>query len=110
MLPKADDRDRQEHGHRHHCGYRDVACGGERTGQQFQLGDAVTVNVAGVNLDERKIDFELISHDEKKGTATIIPIRKDKENSNKPGKGKDRKRKDKRGKDKRHNDNRNRDK
>jgi len=39
---------------------------GERSGQHFQLGDAVTVNIAGVNLDERKIDFELVSHDEKK--------------------------------------------
>ena len=32
---------------------------GERGGLSFQLGDSITVKVAGVNLDERKIDFEL---------------------------------------------------
>ncbi|MGB5260466.1 MAG: ribonuclease R [Gammaproteobacteria bacterium] len=36
---------------------------GERTNHIFRLGDAVTVRVVQVNLDERKIDFEL---DEKK--------------------------------------------
>ncbi len=47
---------------------------GERTGQVFQLGGGVTVNVAGVNMDERKIDFELISHDGVKKIADIVPI------------------------------------
>jgi len=32
---------------------------GERTGTQFRLGDPVSVEVTAVNLDERKIDFEL---------------------------------------------------
>ena len=32
---------------------------GERTGTQFRLGDPVTIEVMSVNLDERKIDFEL---------------------------------------------------
>ena len=32
---------------------------GERGGLVFQLGDSVSVTVANVNLDERKIDFEL---------------------------------------------------
>lgn len=32
---------------------------GERSGQQFQLGDNLTVTVAAVSLDERNIDFEL---------------------------------------------------
>jgi len=32
---------------------------GERRGQVFQLADRVKVRVAAVNLDERKIDFEL---------------------------------------------------
>jgi len=32
---------------------------GERGGLVFQLGDAVTVDVAGVNMDERKVDFTL---------------------------------------------------
>jgi len=47
---------------------------GERTGQVFQLGDAVTIMVAGVNMDERKIDFELLSHDEKRKPAKIVSI------------------------------------
>lgn len=33
---------------------------GERTGKRFRLGDVVMVQVARVDLDERKIDFELI--------------------------------------------------
>ena len=32
---------------------------GERTGRIFRLGDKLTVKVVRVNLDERKIDFEL---------------------------------------------------
>lgn len=34
---------------------------GERTGMVFALGEAVTVRVAKVNLDDRKIDFELLA-------------------------------------------------
>lgn len=33
---------------------------GERTGQVYRLTDAIRVRVASVNLDERKIDFELM--------------------------------------------------
>ncbi|MEH6578547.1 MAG: ribonuclease R [Amphritea sp.] len=33
---------------------------GERTGTQHQLGDALKVKVVRVDLDERKIDFELV--------------------------------------------------
>ncbi len=32
---------------------------GERTGQSYQLGDKISIRVAAVNLDERKIDFAL---------------------------------------------------
>ena len=32
---------------------------GERHGRVFQLADTVKVNVAGVNMEDRKIDFEL---------------------------------------------------
>lgn len=35
---------------------------GERTRHVYGLGDAVSVQVARVNVDERKIDFELVSH------------------------------------------------
>jgi ribonuclease R len=34
---------------------------GERRGQVFQLSDRVKVRVVAVNLDEKKIDFELVS-------------------------------------------------
>ncbi len=34
---------------------------GERTGMVFGLGEPVTVRVAKVNLDDRKIDFELLA-------------------------------------------------
>ena len=37
---------------------------GERTGRTYRLGDDMTVLVAKVNLDERKIDFELVEGDE----------------------------------------------
>ncbi|MDD5275885.1 MAG: ribonuclease R [Methylovulum sp.] len=33
---------------------------GERTNISFRLGDSVKVKVVGVNLDEKKIDFELV--------------------------------------------------
>lgn len=35
---------------------------GDRTGYKFGLGDLVTVQVARVDLEEGKIDFELVSH------------------------------------------------
>jgi len=40
---------------------------GERTGQQYHLGDRMVVRVAAVNLDERKIDFAEVSHTMAKG-------------------------------------------
>ena len=61
---------------------------GERTGQVFQLGDAVTINVVGVNMDERKIDFELISHDEDRKRAPVISIDKAKKSKDKKKKSK----------------------
>ncbi len=36
---------------------------GERSGRSFQLGDNVTVKVARVDLDDRKIDLEMIASD-----------------------------------------------
>ncbi len=46
---------------------------GQRTGQRFAMGDKVRVKVAGVNLDERQIDFELMSQLSTKGSA-IKPV------------------------------------
>ena len=40
---------------------------GERTGQQYHLGDAITVQVAAVNLEERKIDFNEVAHESRHG-------------------------------------------
>ena len=40
---------------------------GERSGRSFRLGDSVEVRVMRVDLDERKIDFELISGGSKIG-------------------------------------------
>ncbi|HET8730797.1 MAG TPA: RNB domain-containing ribonuclease, partial [Moraxellaceae bacterium] len=34
---------------------------GSRSGTQFALGDTVRIKVAAVNMDERKMDFELVS-------------------------------------------------
>ena len=39
---------------------------GERTAKVFRLGDALKVRVARVNLDERKVDFELIEYDQRR--------------------------------------------
>ncbi|MFP8966369.1 ribonuclease R [Pokkaliibacter sp. CJK22405] len=44
---------------------------GERTGQSFRLGDSVRVRVSRVDLDERKIDFELVSGPSKKLARSI---------------------------------------
>lgn len=35
---------------------------GERTGQIFRIGDSVRIRVSKVNLDERRVDFELVEH------------------------------------------------
>jgi ribonuclease R len=56
---------------------------GERSGRSFRLGDSVEVRVMRVDLDERKIDFELISGGSKigigeRGSAdTKVGARKD---------------------------------
>ena len=38
---------------------------GERSGQIYRLGDALRVQVARVDLDERKIDFEPVESERK---------------------------------------------
>jgi ribonuclease R len=36
---------------------------GERTGKRYTIGDTVTVKVTGVNLNEQKVDFELVEEE-----------------------------------------------
>ena len=59
---------------------------GERTGVNYRLGDAVNIVVAGVNLDDKKIDFELLGQ-QRKATARTPVV----DEQGKPGKKKDRK-------------------
>lgn len=42
---------------------------GQHQGQSFQLGDKVEIKVAGVNLDDRKIDFVLVKQLSSSGRA-----------------------------------------
>lgn len=42
---------------------------GERTGRVLRIGDKVKIKVSGVNMEERKIDFELLEH-----TPQDIPL------------------------------------
>jgi ribonuclease R len=64
---------------------------GERTGQVYRLGDAVTVQVARVDLDERKIDF-VLPRGEAKPAAAVgeeegeAPARKKRRRRKKAGK------------------------
>jgi len=51
---------------------------GERSGMLFELGDAITVQVASVNLEDRKIDFVAV---EQKVKTTVRGKRKDKKDS-----------------------------
>jgi ribonuclease R len=44
---------------------------GERTRRNFRLGDSLWVQVMGVNLDERKIDFELATAPGNSGRQTL---------------------------------------
>jgi ribonuclease R len=46
----------------YHFEIADQCLVGERTGQVFGPGDMVTVQVARVDVDERKIDLELLTH------------------------------------------------
>ena len=75
---------------------------GERTGQVYRLGDPMVVQVAAVNLDERKIDFAEVSHTstQKRGKATRPPEAAAANDAGR-GEGEGRKRKRKRSKNKR---------
>ncbi|WP_136681288.1 ribonuclease R [Neptunomonas sp. XY-337] len=48
---------------------------GERTRQSFRLGDNLRVRVARVDLDERKIDFDLVEHLKKRDAVKAVSKR-----------------------------------
>lgn len=53
---------------------------GENNGLLFQLGDAVNVQVASVNMDERKIDFEFLHFDDEDQNVILEKIRSNPDN------------------------------
>jgi len=68
---------------------------GERTGMRYRLGDKVNVIVAGVNLDEKKIDFELLGMQRKRPVHPTEEKKKHKKRDKKHSKHKKMKSKDK---------------
>ncbi|KAB8131745.1 ribonuclease R [Gracilibacillus oryzae] len=67
----------------YHFDERSYSMIGERTGNVFQIGDAITVKVAQVNLDERSVDFEIVGmrprkSRERKEEPKVINARRDK--------------------------------
>lgn len=49
---------------------------GEHNGLMFQLGDPVHVQVAAVNLDERKIDFDFVKFDDREQNTRLRKARR----------------------------------
>ena len=82
---------------------------GERTGQVYRLGDSMVVQVAAVNLDERKIDFAEVSHksSRRQGRDVTWPSESAAASGGERHDGEGRKRKRKRSKDKRRRENEN---
>ena len=56
----------------YHFDDRSFAMIGERTGNVFRIGDAITIKVAGVNLEEHSVDFEVVGM-KQKGRLTDTP-------------------------------------
>ncbi len=54
---------------------------GERSGKVYRLGDAIRIQVAAVNLDDKKIDFVLANSDTKNETSSVKSKRKSKRKS-----------------------------
>ncbi len=54
---------------------------GERSGIRYRLGDAVRIRVVRVNLDDKKIDFELVQTGKKSAKAAPKPAGKSKAKS-----------------------------
>jgi ribonuclease R len=67
---------------------------GERGGLVFQLGDEITVDVTGVNMDDRKIDFSIAAIDAIEGKRRKKPKSADKKDGKKAPKKKAAKKKE----------------
>jgi ribonuclease R len=59
---------------------------GERSGQAFRLGDEVRVVVSHVNVEDRKIDLQLVGDVKNKGVGRPIPQHKRQQDSKGPRK------------------------
>jgi ribonuclease R len=59
---------------------------GERTHTVFGMGDKVQVQIAGVNVEERKIDFQLVEHSPLKGRRSVGKKKTPRRESTKSGK------------------------
>lgn len=57
---------------------------GERSGQSYKLGDELRVVVSHVNLQERKIDLQLVGSNARKGAVRSIPQRERKQDNRGP--------------------------
>ena len=56
---------------------------GHRFKKKFQLGDAITVQVARANLDKKQLDFALVRDGEEKATVSTMPLNPRKESRSK---------------------------
>ncbi len=67
---------------------------GERTGKVYRLGDKVQVQVAQVNLDDRKVDLRFIDNSEIESTDDKPPVKKKRHYRKKPNRNKSTTKKD----------------
>ena len=69
----------------YHFDERSMALIGERTGNIFRIGDAITIKVADVNLEERSVDFEVVGMKQKARRKEPVKHEKPKANQKKQG-------------------------
>lgn len=69
----------------YHFDERSMALIGERTANVFRIGDAITIKVADVNLEERSVDFEVVGMKRKARRKETVKQEKPKTNHKKQG-------------------------